>query len=31
LTKSDGDRLKFGLFTVLACLHPAFKNAAVVP
>ena len=31
LTKSDGDRLKFGLFTVLACVHPAFKNAAAVP
>ena len=31
LTKFDGDRLKFGLFTVLACVHPAFKNAAVVP
>jgi hypothetical protein len=31
LIKSDGDMLKFGLFTVLACVHPAFKNAEVVP
>jgi hypothetical protein len=31
LIKSDGDRLKVGLFTVFACVHPAFKNAAVVP
>jgi hypothetical protein len=31
LTKYDGDRLKFGLFTILACVHLAFKNAAVVP
>jgi hypothetical protein len=23
--------LKVGLFTVFACVHPAFKNAAVVP
>jgi hypothetical protein len=30
-TKSDGDRLKFGLFTIFACVHPAFRNAAVVP
>jgi hypothetical protein len=30
LIKSDGDRLKFGLFTVFACVHPAFKNAAAV-
>jgi hypothetical protein len=29
--KSDGDRLKVGLFTVLACVQPAFKNAAAVP
>jgi hypothetical protein len=31
LTKSDGDRLKFGLFTILACVHLAFKNAVAVP
>jgi hypothetical protein len=31
LTKSDGDRLKFGLFTILACVHPTFKNVAAVP
>jgi hypothetical protein len=30
-TKSDGDRLKFGLFTIFACVQPAFRNAAVVP
>jgi hypothetical protein len=29
--KSDGDRLKVGLFTVFACVQPAFKNAAAVP
>jgi hypothetical protein len=29
--KSDGDRQKVGLFTVFACVHPAFKNAVVVP
>jgi hypothetical protein len=28
--KSNGDMLKVGLFTVFACVHPAFKNAAVV-
>jgi hypothetical protein len=26
--KSDGDRLKVGLFTVFTCVQPAFKNAA---
>jgi hypothetical protein len=31
LTKSDGDRLKFGLFTIFACVHPAFKNVVAVP
>jgi hypothetical protein len=31
LIRSRGDRLKFGLFTVFACIHPAFKNAAAVP
>jgi hypothetical protein len=30
-TKSNGDRLKFGLFTTFACVQPAFKNAAAVP
>jgi hypothetical protein len=30
-TKSDVERLKVGLLTVLAWLHPAFINAAVVP
>jgi hypothetical protein len=30
-TKSDGDRLKFGLFTIFACVQPAFKNVAAVP
>jgi hypothetical protein len=30
-TKSDGDRLKFGLFTIFACIQPAFRNAAAVP
>jgi hypothetical protein len=30
-TKSDGDRLKFGLFTIFACVQPAFRNAAGVP
>jgi hypothetical protein len=28
--KSDGNRVKVGLFTVFACVHPAFKNAAAV-
>jgi hypothetical protein len=31
LIKSDGDRLKFVLFTILACMHPTFKNAAAMP
>jgi hypothetical protein len=31
LIRSDSDRLKVGLFTIFACVHPAFKNAAVVP
>jgi hypothetical protein len=33
LTKSDGNRLKVRLFTILACVHLAFKNenVAVVP
>jgi hypothetical protein len=30
LTKSNGDRLKFGLFTILACVHPALKNVAAM-
>jgi hypothetical protein len=30
-TKSDGDRLKFGLFTIFVCVQPAFRNAAAVP
>jgi hypothetical protein len=30
-TRSDGERLKFGLLTALAWLHPAFMKAAVVP
>jgi hypothetical protein len=30
-TKSDADRLKFGLFKIFACVQPAFKNAATVP
>jgi hypothetical protein len=30
-TKSVGDRLKVGLFTVFACVQPAFINAAAVP
>jgi hypothetical protein len=30
-TKSVGDRLKVGLFTVFACVQPAFKNVAAVP
>jgi hypothetical protein len=30
-TKSDGDRLKFGLFTIFACVQPAFRNAAALP
>jgi hypothetical protein len=30
-TRSDGDRLKFGLLTALAWLHLAFMKAAVVP
>jgi hypothetical protein len=31
LIRSDDNKLKVGLFTVFACVHPAFKNAAVVP
>jgi hypothetical protein len=30
-TKSDEDRLKFGLFTIFAFEQPAFKNVAGVP
>jgi hypothetical protein len=30
-TKSDADRLKFGLFKIFACVQPAFKNDAIVP
>jgi hypothetical protein len=30
-TKSDGDRLKFGLFTIFDCVQPAFRNAPAVP
>jgi hypothetical protein len=30
-TKSDGDRLKFGIFTIFVCIHRAFRNAAAVP
>jgi hypothetical protein len=30
-TKSDADRLKFGLFKIFACVQLAFKNVLVVP
>jgi hypothetical protein len=30
-TKSVEDRLKVGLFTIFACVQPAFKNVAVMP
>jgi hypothetical protein len=30
-TKTDADKLKFGLFEIFVCVQPAFKNAAVVP
>jgi hypothetical protein len=30
-TKSVEDRLKVGLFTIFACVQPAFRNAAAVP
>jgi hypothetical protein len=30
-TKSIGDRLKVGLFTIFSCVQPAFINATVVP
>jgi hypothetical protein len=30
-TKSDADRLKFGLFKIFVCVQPTFKNAAAVP
>jgi hypothetical protein len=30
-TKSDTDRLKFGLFKIFACVQPTFKNVAAVP
>jgi hypothetical protein len=30
-TKSVEDRLKVGLFTIFACVHPAFRNAVAVP
>jgi hypothetical protein len=30
-TRSDGERLKFGLLTAVAWLHPAFMKAAAVP
>ena len=31
LIRSGSDRLKVGLFTVFACVYPAFKNAEAVP
>jgi hypothetical protein len=30
-TKSDADRLKYGLFKIFACVQRAFKNVVVVP
>jgi hypothetical protein len=30
-TKSVGDRLNIGLFTVFPCVQPAFMNATAVP
>jgi hypothetical protein len=30
-TKSDADRLKFGLFKIFACVQPAFRNVVAVP
>jgi hypothetical protein len=30
-TKSDANRLKFGLFKFFVCVQPAFKNVAAVP
>ena len=30
-SKSAGDRLKFGLFTIFPCVQPAFMKATVVP
>jgi hypothetical protein len=30
-TKSVEDRLKVGLFTIFACVQPAFRNVAAVP
>jgi hypothetical protein len=30
-SKSAGDRLKFGLFTIVLCVQPAFIKATVVP
>jgi hypothetical protein len=30
-TKFVEDRLKVGLFTIFACVQPAFRNAAAVP
>jgi hypothetical protein len=30
-TKSDVDKLKFGLFKIFACVQPAFKNVVAVP
>jgi hypothetical protein len=30
-TKSVEDRLKVGIFTIFACVQPAFRNAAAVP
>jgi hypothetical protein len=29
-TKSAGDKLKFGLFTIFPCVQPAFRKAVVV-
>jgi hypothetical protein len=30
-SKSAGDRLKFGLFTIFPCVQPTFMKATVVP
>jgi hypothetical protein len=30
-SKSAGDRLKFGLFTIFPCVQPAFMKATAVP
>jgi hypothetical protein len=30
-TKSEAERLKFGLFKIFVCVKPAFQNAVAVP